>query len=104
MMEKRLNNRLTVRLPSRLEAIIPSGKKMIYDLETKDISIDGAFIYTKESLSFPEETRFIIDLTFPSDSNKELTMLKSLMECTGTMVRSTSEGIGIHFDRECEIV
>lgn len=104
MTEWRLNNKLTVRLPSRLEATIPSGKKKIYDLETKDISIDEAFIYTKESLSFPEGTRFIIDLTFPSDSNKELMALESLMECTGTMVRSTSEGIAIQFDRECEII
>ena len=104
MLERRLNNRLSVRLPSKLEATIPSGEKKIYDLETKDISIDGAFLYTKKSLSFPEGTRFIIDLTFPSDSNKELMNLKSLMECTGTMVRSTPEGIGIHFDRECEII
>ena len=104
MKERRSYNRLTVRLPSRLEAIIPSGKKKIYDLETKDISIGGAFIYTKESSSFPEGTRFIIDLTIPSDSNKELTIVKSLMECTGSMVRSTSEGIAIQFDKECEII
>lgn len=104
MIERRLNNRLTVRLPSRLEAIIPSGEKKFYDLETKDISIDGAFINSNESLSFPEGTRFTIDITFPSDSNKELTILKSLMECIGTMVRSTSEGIAIKFDRECEII
>ena len=104
MIERRFNNRLTVRLPSRLEAIIPSGEKKIYDLETKDLSIDGAFIYTNEFLSFPEGTRFTIDLSFPSDSNKELTILKSLMECVGTMVRSTSEGIAIKFERECEII
>ncbi len=104
MMERRLNNRLTVRLPSRLEAIIPSGEKKIYDLETKDISIDGAFIYTNESLSFPEGTRFTIDLPFPSDSHKELTILKSLMECVGTMVRSDSDGIAIKFEKECEII
>ena len=104
MIERRLNNRLTVRLPSRIEALIPSGKNKTYDLETKDISTDGAFIYTNESLSFPEGTRLTIDLTFPSDSNKELTALKSLMECTGTMVRSTSEGIAIKFDKECEII
>ena len=104
MKERRSYNRLTVRLPSRIEAIIPSGKKKIYDLETKDISIDGAFIYTKESSSFPEGTRVIIDLTFPSDSNNELMALESLMECTGSMVRSTSEGIAIQFDKECEII
>jgi hypothetical protein len=96
--------RHTVRLPSRLEAIIPSGKKKIYDLGTKDISIGGAFIYTKEWYSFPEGTRFIINLTIPSASNKELATVKRLMECTGTMVRSTSEGIAIQCDKECEII
>jgi len=100
MKERRLYKRHTARLPSRIEAIIPSGKKKIDDLETKDISIGGAFIYTKESSSFPEGTRFIIDLTIPSDSIKELAVVKSLMECTGTMVRSTSEGIAIQCNRE----
>jgi hypothetical protein len=104
MKERRLYKRHAVRLPSRIEAIIPSGKKKIYDLETKDISIGGAFIYTQESSSFPEGTRFIIDLTIPSGSIKELTVVKGLMECTGTMVRSTSEGVAIQCDKECDIM
>jgi len=104
MKERRLYKRHTASLPSRLETIIPSGKKKIYDLETKDISIGGAFIYIKESLSFPKGTRFTLDLTLPSGSIKELAIVKSLMECTGTMVRSTSEGIAIQCDTECEIM
>ena len=55
MNEQRLYKRHAVRLPSRLEAIIPSGKKKIYDLETKDISIGGAFIYTKNPYPFRKE-------------------------------------------------
>ena len=104
MKERRLFNRHSVRLPSRIEAIIPSGKKKIYDLETKDISIGGAFFYTKEWCSFPEGTQFVLDIIIPSDCNKDLTTVKSLMEGTGTMVRSTSEGIAIKCDRECDIV
>ena len=104
MKERRLYKRHSVRLPSRIETIIPSGKKKIYDLETKDISIGGAFIYTKEPLSFPEGTRFIIDLTIPSGSIKELAIVKSLMACTGIMVRSTSEGIAIQCGNEWEIM
>lgn len=102
MKEQRQYKRYTATLPARIEAIMTSGKKKIYDLETKDISIGGAFIYSKESSSFPEGTRFIIDLTIPSGSIKELADVKSLMECTGSMVRSTSKGIAIQFDRECE--
>jgi hypothetical protein len=104
MKERRLYKRHKARLPSQLETIIPSGKKKIYDFETKDISIGGAFIYTKESSSFPEGRQVIIDLTIPRDSIKELTVVKSLMECTGTIVRSTSEGIAIQCDEECEIM
>jgi len=98
MKERRLYKRHSVKLPSRIEAIMPSGKKKTLDLETKNISIGGAFIYTQESSSFPEGTRFIIDLTVPNDSNKELMVVKNLMECTGTLVRSTSEGIAIQCD------
>ena len=104
MKERRLYKRHTVRLPSRLEPISSFGTEKIYHLETKDISIGGAFIYIKDSSYFPKETRFIMDLTIPEDSIKELTVVKSLMECTGTVVRSTSEGIAIQCDTECEIM
>ncbi|MBW2639641.1 MAG: PilZ domain-containing protein [Deltaproteobacteria bacterium] len=104
MKERRLYKRHTASLPSRIETIIPSGKKKVYDLETKDISIGGTFLYTNESLSFPKGTLFTIDLTLPSGSIKELTVVKSLMECTGTIVRSTSEGIAIQCSDEWEIM
>ena len=100
MKERRLYKRHSVKFPSRIEAIMPSGKKKILDIETKNISIGGAFIYTKESSSFPEGTRFIIDLTIPNDRNKELMVVTNLMECTGTLVRSTSEGIAIQCESE----
>jgi len=57
MKERRLYKRHTARLPTRIEAIMTSGKKKIYDLETKDISIAGTFIYTKESFSVMENVR-----------------------------------------------
>ena len=104
MKERRLYKRHMARLPLRLEPITSSGTEKIYHLETKDISIGGAFIYTKYPISFPQGTRFIMDLTIPKDSIKELTVVKSLMECTGTVVRTTSEGIAIQCDTECKIM
>jgi len=101
MKERRLYKRHNINLPSRIQAIMPSGKNKILKLETKNISIGGAFIYIKESSSFPAGTRFNIDLTIPRGSDKELTVIKNLMECTGTLVRSTPEGIAIHCDGEC---
>ena len=103
MEERRQYKRFKAKLPVRLEAVT-SGQTKVVDLETKDISAAGAFIYTKESPLFQDETRFIIDLTIPKNSIKELTDLKSMIECEGSMVRYDSEGLAIHFDRECYIM
>jgi hypothetical protein len=45
-----------------------------------------------------------MNLSIPENSIKELTDLKSLIECEGRMVRYNSEGMAIHFDRECYIM
>ena len=103
MKEKRQYKRFTATLPARLE-VITSSRKKVYDLEAKNISASGVFIYTKESSFFPKDARFTLDLTIPSDSIKELAEVKSLIECEGSVVRSTSEGVAIQFDRECEII
>jgi PilZ domain len=102
MKERRQYKRFTATLPARLE-VITSGRKKVYDLETKNISASGAFVYTKGSF-FPEDARFTLDLTIPSDSIKELAEVKSFIECDGSLVRSTSEGMAMHFDRECYIM
>ena len=103
MKEKRQYKRFTATLPARLE-VITSSRKKVYDLETKNISASGVLIYTKESSFFPKDARFTLDLTIPSDSIKELAEVKSLIECEGSVVRSTSEGMAMHFDRECYIM
>jgi hypothetical protein len=103
MKERRGFKRFKAKLPARLEAVI-SDKIKVFDLETKDLSATGAFIYTKDSPFFPDETRFTIDFTIPENSIKELAELKSLIECQGSMVRYNSEGMAIHFDRECYIM
>jgi len=103
MKERRQYKRIKANLPARLEAV-KSGETNFFDLEIKDISAAGAFIYTKGSPFFPDGTQFIIDLTIPANSIKELTDLKSLIECEGSMVWYNSEGMAIHFDRECYIM
>ena len=103
MKERRQYKRFKATLPARLEAVKSSETK-VFDLEIKDISAAGAFIYTKEFPFFPDGTRFIIDLTIPAYSIREFMDLKSLIECEGSMVRSNAEGMAIHFDRECYIM
>ena len=101
MKERRQYERFPLSLPARLETIT-SDKKEVFDFETRDISASGAFIYNKES--FPEGTRFKIDLTVPSEKIKELTGAQSLIECEGSVVRSTPTGVAIRCDKKCQIL
>jgi hypothetical protein len=100
MKERRQYDRFPFPIPVRIEDIT-SGRKKVIDLYTRDISASGTFITTLTS--FPEETRFILNFTIPSDSIKGLKDVKSLRGFTGSMVRSTAHGMAIHFDRECQI-
>ena len=104
MQERRIYERHIVILPTKLETILTPGEKKVFDVETRNISIGGAFIYSKDFSFFQEGRRVTIDFTIPSGSFfKYLADMKSIMECTGSMVRSTSEGVAIQFDEECEI-
>jgi len=100
MKEKRQYNRVTIPIPVRLETITLS-KKEVLDLETKNISASGTFIPTLTS--FPEGTQFILDFTILTDIIKIYNDVKMLKWYTGSMVRSTSYGVAIQFDRECQI-
>lgn len=100
MKERRQYERFILPLPVRLEGITP-GRKRVLDLETSDISASGTFINTLTF--FPEETRFILDFTIPSDSIEEFKYVKRLRGCTGRRVRSTSKGVAIQFDRDSQI-
>ena len=101
MKERRQFERFALPLPVRLETI-GLDRKQVFDLETKDISASGAFISTLTA--FSEGTRFIHDFTIPSDNIKQFKYIESLKGCTGTVVRSTSKGMAIHFDKDCYIM
>jgi hypothetical protein len=101
MKEQRQNKRFSTKLPLRLEAIT-SRRLRVLDVETKDISATGAFIFTKEASYIPDDTRFILNSTNPDKSIIKVQGLKQLNNCTGTLVRSTSEGIAIRFNRPSE--
>ena len=102
MKEQRLYKRFSAKLPVRLKAITASRTRVL-DVKTKDISATGAFIYTKEASYIPNDTLLILN---SSNSNKRrirLKKLKPLKNCTGTIIRSTSEGIAIRFSRPVEL-
>ena len=101
MKEQRLYKRHIAILPTKLETTLTSGEKKVFDVESRNISIGGAFIDSKDLSFFQEGRRVIIDFTIPSGSFfKYLADVKSLIDGEGSMIRSTPEGIAIHFDRD----
>ena len=101
MKERRQFERFSLTLPARMETI-NSGKKQVFELKTRDISCSGAFIYTPEQ--FSEGDRFKLNLIVSSDKIKKLTGAKSLIECEGSVIRSTPSGVAICFDTDCQIL
>jgi hypothetical protein len=99
MIERRQYGRFSHPFPVRIETMTKNGKEVL-NLVTKDISACGIFIPTLTS--FPVGTRLILDLTFPSN-NQPFQDVKSLKGYIGSLVRSTSHGIAIQFDREYQM-
>ena len=101
MEERRRFERFQLRLPVRMEVII-SGKRQVFDLETKDISAAGVFIETSEQ--FSEGTPVQLSMTLSSDRIRELTGSQSLIKVKGIVVRSAPTGLAVGFAGRREIL
>jgi len=100
MNERRQYGRFSFPFSVRLETITTNGTKVL-DLVTKDISASGAFIPTPTT--FPEGTRFNLELTYPDNNIQGFKTVKSLNGCIGSLIRLTDHGIAIQFDNECQL-
>ena len=93
--------RFPLNLPVRTEVYI-SNEKQSFDLKTRDISASGAFVYTP--IAFPSGTNIKLNLIVPNGRIKQITGTESLLDCEGEVVRSTAEGVAIHFIMDCKIM
>ena len=101
MKERRRYKRHIAILPAKIETMLTSGEKKVFDVETINISIGGAFIYSKDLSFFQKGRLVVIDYTIPSDGYfKYLADVKNLIDGEGSMIRSSPEGLAIQFDRE----
>ena len=101
MKERRKYERFQLELPARLE-INSSQTTEMFELQTRNISSAGAFLNTTGQ--FREGARCQLELIVTSKRIKELTGLNGLIKVDGTIVRSTSEGVAVCFDGECQIL
>ncbi len=102
MEERRMYERFQLSLPARLE-MNSTGKKEIFELQTRDISAAGALLLgTTER--YPAGTRCHLELIVASERIKELTGAQGLIKIEGTVVRSTPDGVAVCFDGDCQIL
>ena len=101
MEERRRFERFQLRLPVRMEVII-SGKRQVFDLETKDVSAAGVFIETSER--FSGGTPVQLSMTLSSERIRELTGSQSLIKVKGIVVRSAPTGLAVGFAGRREIL
>jgi len=99
--ERRRFERFQLRLPVRMEVTI-SGKRKIFDFETKDVSAAGVFIETSER--FSEGTPVQLSMTLSSNKIQELTGSQSLIKVKGIVVRSAPTGMAVSFAGRREIL
>ena len=92
--------RFPLNLPVRAE-VYTSDKKQVFDLKARDISTSGAFVYTSEP--FPNGTNIKLNLAVPNERIKKVTGAKSLIDCEGSVVRSTPSGVAVCFNKDCRI-
>ena len=101
MKDRRKFERFPLSLPARIETNHLT-RKQVFKFKTRDISSAGAFIDTTEK--FSEGTRFKMDFTIPSKKIKELTGALSLIECEGSVIRSTDHGMAVRFNTDCQVL
>ncbi|UCD88434.1 MAG: PilZ domain-containing protein [Desulfobacterales bacterium] len=101
--EQRQYQRFPAKLSITLEAMA-TNRFRVLNAETKDISSTGTFIFTKEAAFIPDDTQFTLNSSNSEESRIEQKELKQLENCIGTMVRSTSEGIAIRFNRPVDLI
>jgi hypothetical protein len=110
MKERRIYERFQLSLPARLE-MNSTGKKEIFELQTRDISAAGTFLTTTERFALGARCQLELivaserlELIVASERIKELTGVQGLIKVEGTIVRSTPDGLAICFDGDCEIL
>jgi len=102
MKERRSLKRFSLRLPARV--VSAGGAEQGAQLETRDISSKGAFLYTPQPVL--EGAAVMLELNLPVEKFKQL-LLESgnvKLKIAGVVVRIEPEGMAVRFDRKYEII
>ena len=97
--ERRKLERFNLHLQARIEALLTDKKDtspLILNLVTGDISAQGAFFTTEDSLE--KGTRVKVDLINAPERPKTFLIKQALIHVTGTVLRTGPAGMAVVFD------
>jgi len=98
--ERRKLKRFDLHLQARIEALLTHKKDtspLILNLVTRDISAQGGFFKTKDSLE--KGTRVKVDLMNAPERLKTSLIKRALIHVTGTVLRTDPAGMAVVFDQ-----
>ena len=100
MKERRKLERFQLHVPAKIELTDASGHRETLQLETKDISADGAFFVSTNPIS--EGAAVKLEMILSVEKLKELIGVHNKVELKlqGHVIRSDSGGVAVMFDRK----
>jgi hypothetical protein len=103
MGDKRKFERFEVSVPARLEVLNPGGKTEKMILESGNLSASGVFIKTDSLIPEGSPVRMEIFLHFSDPEAETPPQRATVIVVTGRIIRTTNEGLAIHFNDDYEI-
>ncbi|MBW1759756.1 MAG: hypothetical protein JRG68_01365 [Deltaproteobacteria bacterium] len=103
-LNKRIMERFSIKLPSRLSVVRESGEQESFELLTDNICAGGAFFKTRRSLSLSVGTKVKIGIILVLDELKMPKLKKTHIKVSGTVIRTAGKGIAISFDKNFRIL
>ena len=103
MEERRKLERFQLHVPAKIELTDDSGHRETLQLETKDISADGAFFVSSQPIT--EGADIQLEMILSVDKLKDLIGVHNKVELKlkGHVIRSNSNGVAVMFDRKYQI-
>jgi hypothetical protein len=101
--ERRKLERFQLHVPAKVELTDASGHHETLQLETKDISADGAFFVSPKQIT--EGANIRLEMILSVEKLKDLIGVHKKVELKmqGHVIRSDSDGVAVLFDRKYQI-
>ena len=103
MKERRKLERYKLRVPTTVELPGVCGQRETLQLETKDISAEGAFLTTPQLIS--EGAHLKLEMILSVEKLRDLIGANKMIELRmeGTVIRKDPSGIAVLFDKKYQI-